>query len=370
MQSITVIIREKDKGGKKLSLFNLRDEVVNFLYRDTVAKSTKSDMQFYVLVYFAALRTNQISYLERIFDEGIPKFNDLIQAFKNRGSRLRAGEYRALEEEHGVLELFENDLFFVLAGAIINLESIESKFESFYESNEELREVLHRAQKKYRQPLIESFKQFRSSKIQDDRYDDMGNYHDLSKSVYRTIRMRNSRNLDLSLQKYTDVKEITSQSPVVVEFIQNIDPQIIIALWEKYHVAMYMSSAWNEFKDAPLATSSGLATLALTYKTWKNTNGRDNAKAKRRAKVDFEIAKAVNGPVLNELTMRLVESVLKSNETLNKEVQRLRQRLSDLQDRAITADKDEINKLKARITALENLEVNAELTKGEDSPKK
>lgn len=56
MKKIEVQIKEKDKGNKDLSLLNLRDEIVNFLYKDTIASSTKADLQFYVLLFFISIK--------------------------------------------------------------------------------------------------------------------------------------------------------------------------------------------------------------------------------------------------------------------------------------------------------------------------
>jgi len=41
MKKIEITIKEKDKGTTDLSLLNLREEIINFLYKDTVANSTK-----------------------------------------------------------------------------------------------------------------------------------------------------------------------------------------------------------------------------------------------------------------------------------------------------------------------------------------
>jgi hypothetical protein len=46
MKQIPITIKEKDKGDKKLTLLNLREEIVNYLYKETVASSTKSDQHF------------------------------------------------------------------------------------------------------------------------------------------------------------------------------------------------------------------------------------------------------------------------------------------------------------------------------------
>ena len=52
MKKIEVTVREIDKGTSDLTLLNVREELVNVLYKETVAYSTKADQQFYVLLFF------------------------------------------------------------------------------------------------------------------------------------------------------------------------------------------------------------------------------------------------------------------------------------------------------------------------------
>ena len=291
MKKIEVKIKEKDKGTKDLSLLNLRDEVVNFLYKDTVANSTKADLQFFVLLYFVSIRSGNKTFLEKLLDEGIPKFNKLNEDFAKKKGYLRSMEYRKMVEEHGLSGLFENDIFFVLVEAILNVKEIEQRFTPFLKKHSEVERVIKAIRIKYASQLSTSFAKFKSSKIEDNRYDEYGNYHDLSKSVYRTVRMRNSRNLDLNLQRYTSVKEITSKSPVDLTFLQHIDPKIIFDLWDKYHVAEYMKSAWKTANDTPIIanTVGGIfGGLVVLYAQWRLIDGKGNRTEKDKAKQEFE----------------------------------------------------------------------------------
>lgn len=365
MRHIRVTIREKDKQARKLTLLNLREEVVNFLYRDTVANSTKADLQFYILIYFALIPFNEQSFLEAILDEGMPKFSRLNEAFAQHKGYLRAGEYQAMVNEYGLTELFQNDIFFVLVEAVLNVDVIENKFSDFYKNNPKLKKVIETLRTKYTPELRKEIRRFSSSKIEDDRYDDNGNYHDLSKSVYRTIRMRNSRNLDLNLQRYTDVKEITSQSPVVVEIIQHADPQIIFDLWEKYHVAEYMLSLLSKADHSSIA-SGVIVGLILRFNLWKGINGVLHRKDKEKARQGFEEEKQKNGAALDDLTSELVKSVLQANERREEEVDSLKKRVEFLENAQTQQDKEDLKKLQDRVANLENLEVEAKETDEDD----
>ncbi len=111
MKTISVHIRELDNLNRSLTLLNLREEIVGFLYRDTVASSTRADMQFYILLFFAAIPNDNKTALEAILDEGIPKFDALTVAFQHKRGYLRANEYHEMAEQYGLTELFWKDLF-------------------------------------------------------------------------------------------------------------------------------------------------------------------------------------------------------------------------------------------------------------------
>lgn len=364
MKTIEVKIKEKDKGTKDLSLLNLRDEVVNFLYKDTIANSTKADLQFFVLLYFIAVRIKSDTLLEKILDDGIPKFNKLNEAFADKKGYLQAHEYRKMVDEHGLSELFENDIFFVLVEAISNAEEIEKRYSSFLKKHSEVGRVIDAIRTKYAQQLSVSFKKFQSSRIKDDRYDEYGNYHDLSKSVYRTVRMRNSRNLDLNLQKYTSVQEITSRSPVDLTFLQHVDPQIIFDLWDKYHVVEYArtiaADALAQIRNH-VDLNVNIGDLVNAWLIYKLIPGKNRAE-KDKAKQDFEKSKRTNGQVLDELTLRLVDSVVNANDRLEKEIENSRTQVRELTGKDIVLqDKEAIKKLEERIAQLENLSVSAKV---------
>ena len=370
MKKIEVKIKEKDKGIKELSLLNLRDEVVNFLYKDTVANSTKADLQFFVLLYFIAIKIGNVSFLEKILEDGLPKFNKLNASFAKKRGYLRSREYRTMVEEHGLSDLFENDIFFVLVEAILNVREIEERFRPFLKKHQEVGRVISIIETKYASQLTTSLNNFRLSKIGDDRYDENGNYHDLSKSVYRTVRMRNSRNLDLNLQKYTSIKEITSKSPIDLTFLQHLDPQIIFDLWDKYHVAGYMKSAWRTANDTPIianAVGGVFGGLVVLYAQWKLIDGKRNKTDKDKAKQEFDKSKRDNGQVLDDLTLRLVDSVLKANERLEKEIELTKTQARELSSEGVVVqNREAIKKLEERIAQLENLSVSAKVVNDAD----
>ena len=364
MKKIRVVVRKKGMGGKPLTLLNLRDEVVNFLYRDTVAHATKADQQFFILMYFVSLKAGEEPYLKVFFDAVLPRFHKLSVALSQKSTYLAAREYRARAKEFGLTEFFTGDTFFVLAEAVLDIESIEDRYKDLYKDKPEIEAVMRLLKTEYHPRIAEDYVLFASSRIRDDRYDDEGNVHDLSKSVYRTIQMRNARNLELNLQRYTRVKQVSSNSPILLELIQNVDPQIIFDLWDKYHLGNYVRGTW-EFLNSPVISSvtGGFISMLLfeKYREHRAINGGIDPKRKRAAQQAFQLAKAQHPEGLDDLNMRLVESVLNANQYLAKEVDRLNAELHEVQDRSpANQDKEMIKKLKTRIAELEGLEISAE----------
>ena len=366
MKKINIKIEEKDKMGRTLSLLNVRDELVNFLYKDTVASSTQIDLKFLILLFFISVQDKNKSLLEKILDDGLPRFIALNTVFSKKSGKLGAGEYRKMVEKYGLAELFERDLFFVILESVLNIHEIKIRFSDFLKKDKQLFDVVERIEKDYYQKVYDNFSEFKLTKITDNRYDDKGNFHDLSKSVYRTVLMRTSRNFNLNIQRYTEIKNLTSSSPIVLDFIQNIDPQIIFDLWDRYQVVDYAKNTWDFANNSPIIsnTISGIiGGLIVKYSNWKKIDGNKERTEKRKAKEIFEKEKKEKGQVLDELTMKLVDSVLKSNERLQQEIEMQKEKLINLSDTNVTLqDKKEIKKLEKRIKDLENLHIKAELS--------
>lgn len=364
MKRIEVSISEIDKGSKQLTLLNLRDEVVNVLYKETVANSTKSDLLFFILIFFLSNRIDGKSLLSKILDDAIPKFKKLNKDFLDKNRKLEAGEYSGLIQENELAEIFKYDVFFILIEAVLDIQEIESKFTVIINQDKTLIHEFKIIKEKYFQDLKDEIENFKKYEIKDDRLDYDGNYHDLSKSVYRTVRMRNSRNLDLNLQKYTQVKSITSNSPIDFTFIQNIDVQILFDLWTKYHLAEYLKvnsiNVFNLLKNhSEFKVNWG--ELVIAWIVYKNTSSKDK-KDNQEAKESFEKEKEKekNIKFLTEVTGVLVRSVVDADLQLKKEISKVRSRITRLsKDESIYRDEEEIKRLEDRLKGLLNLKVKA-----------
>lgn len=369
MKTIAVHIRESDKGDRDLTLQNLREEIVGFMYRQTVSRSTKADMQFYVLLFYASIPAKDKTALEAILDEGIPKFRKFTDAMASRRGNLRRNEYAELKEQYGLEPLFYKDLFFVITGAVLNINQIESRFADIIQRDKNLSEVIDRLKQTYSPQLQPLFEQFMGSKIEDTRVDDNGNVHDLSKSVYRPVYMRSSRNLEMNLQRYTSVKKIESNSPIEFMFLQHVDPNTLIHLWDKYDVARYMVTI---VKSTGAAANSNLGAgilsgLIVAYIQQRRINGAEDRKAKNTATTELDIEKARHQKEMDELNAKLVQSILDSNQALRQEVRRLKdEQLAEARKSKAVRDEELLKSLTQRISRLEKLVITTEVQDDED----
>lgn len=364
MKTIAIHILETEKGDRDLTLQNLRDEIVGFMYRQTVSRATKADMQFYILLFYASIPVNNKTAVEAILDEGIPKFERFTEALTNRRGYLRRNEYTELKEQYGLEGLFYKDLFFVITGGVLNIRQIQSRFQDILRRDKSLSDTFDRLYKIYLPRLKPVFERFSGSKIEDTRVDDDGNVHDLSKSVYRTVYMRSTRNLELNLQRYTSVKKIESNSPIDFTFLQYVDPNTLINLWDKYNVAHYMVTA---VKTAGKAANSNLGAgllsgLIVTYIQERRINGAEDRKAKNEAKTELEIEKARHQKEVDELNARLVQSILDSNQALKLEIRRLKdEQLIEARKSRAVRDEELLKSLTKRISRLEKLVISSDV---------
>lgn len=366
MQSIRVKIEEIDKGSKNLSVFNMQEEIAYFLYRDTVVSSARIDQLFFILIFFVAGKTGNQSLLESILESSLPKLEALNASFQSLNRQLKTGEYAALKEKIGLEGILKFDIFFILAEAVSRIELIQDKYADFLADHEEIVEVLNRVQKKYGENLKRSLAKFSAFEIEDERIDVNGHSQDLGKSLYRMVHMRNARNLNVNLQKYTTLQDVTSRSPIVVILLQHLDPQMIFDLWDKYHVAAYASGFWEGLEAqfnarVDFTQKFNLNDLIVAYAIWKMERDKPKREQKHeefvRTKKDKE-----NHKTLESLVLKAGESVLSAPQHLTELIRQYRTKLRILESASIELrDKDAISKLKEQIEKLENLRVTAEL---------
>lgn len=353
MDTLKITIKEKEKLSSSFNLFNLRDEVVNFMYKKTVADSSRQDMAFYVLCFFLSIRLGSKTLLEDLLDNNVAKLTELNRLLLN-AKKLRKGQYAQFVEQAGLTRAFQFDVFFLLMLTILNSDDVLIRFKTFFTNHPQAQKDFLLVVNKYKNSLQEFNVNFDINIIVNDTVDYNGEPQEVSRSVTRMIVMRTSRGLDLNLHKYAEVKDIKSRSPIILEIIQHIHPEILTNIWQTYKLDEYAKNIWN-FSNQPLTSN-----IATAWLTWRMTKGTDK-KGKAKARTNYDNAKKnlEKTGQENDLLESLTRSVLASNGYLRGEVKRLTQKKNKLEANATDSlpYKKEIDDLEKRIKRLENIEI-------------
>lgn len=357
MKKYRLTITEKEKLISSFNLSNFRDEIVNFMYKRTVADASRKSMVFYVVVFFLSISHDGKSLMRDLFDRNLKKFRELNKLLEKK-KRLKKGEYADLIHNAGLTEVFRYDVFFLLITAIVDAEGIKRDFRAYFDKSPALEKEFDEIVTEYGGTFDGFREEFSKYQLVDDRWDGE-HYRDLSKSVIRPVKMRTSRHIDLTLHKYAEVKKITSESPVVVQVIQNIDPEILIRIWEVYNLDVYAKGVWNVV-NTPFVSAFG-SVVAAEWVKWRFFSGRTEKKEKAAAKKSLDIAKtnAAESGETDALLSGLVNSVLSTNEYLKAEINKLQKELKKVRSEAsILVNRDkEIKDLEERVMRLDNISI-------------
>ncbi|HEX5774853.1 MAG TPA: hypothetical protein VFY28_02740, partial [Candidatus Paceibacterota bacterium] len=287
-------------------------------------------------------------------------------SFKGLKRRLHAGEYGQLKVDSGLERVFKYDLFFVLVEAIQNLDELRERYKELLKKYPEIMQTLDRVDIEYAEKLKRLLKVFSASEIEDERTDDQGNTLDLSKSVYSPVHMRTAKYLNINLQRYTEVQDITSRSPIIVSLLQHIDPQMIIDLWNQYHVAEYASGFVDGLR-AEISTHVDLnakldpTDLVTGYFLWKMQKDKPKREEQRQEFIRIKQSET-NKDFLEGLAMGAARGVLNAPQHLTELIRHYRSKLRVMQQASVELqDKEAIESLKEQIAQLENLRVTAEM---------
>ena len=361
IRKLNVQITEIDKGDTPLTLHNFRDELVNNMYKKTIADSSRTEMRFYVTVFFLCFKMGSKSLLRKLFEDNLTKLEALNAEFSKR-PKLQKNEYADLVNQVGLTQIFKRDIPFLLISTILDSKNVLKEFHVFFEKNPDLKKEFVGISEKYSAKLEDFYENFRSHRIEDDRYDDFGNYHDLSKSVFRTIKMRTSRQLDLTLHKYAEIKEVKSHSPIDLTVLQQLDPYILFNLWEAYDIGHYVGATWDYAAEAAGITA-GIDLLLKKWTKWKSINGRTDRKKKNAARKSFEleIKKKKYVTQFSVLIEVLAKSVLNADKFLKKEIRLIKARILKLNEDRSVLNKESVDEqvasLEKRLAKLENIKI-------------
>ncbi len=365
-----VHLQQKEKSSLPIS--KIKDEVSE-MFNNTVGLSTKESLEFFVLVYFLLCKKGERSLLYHLFDKALPKLKAFDKALRDNPGMLKAGQYEDIKSELGITELLKNDVLFTLISALNQKEIYEIKFDDFFEINSAAQQELEIVSQKFRQNLNRFQDSFNQNKIQNEREDpESGQTFDISNSVYHMIHMRSQRTLNLSLQKQTKFKKLESNSPVDILFIQYVDLDLLILIWEKFHLHDYTANLISDGsrKSAAEAAKSlrnigegMIGALLLSWLTKLYTDGRSRKVKKTvNAKHEANKAKAKESSEARALIRNIEKDVLNTDENRKNKVAKMKAKLKLLnQAEYLTSSEKTLQKtLERNIKKLENLHAGIE----------
>jgi hypothetical protein len=135
-----------------------------------------------------------------------------------------------------------------------------------------------------------------------------------------------------------------------------------------YGIDDMVKNVWNLAADFGVQGAIGLTVfqrISQKWVKWRAINGNKDRKGKKVAREEFEreLKSAKKDKQVINLTEVLVQSILKSNEYLKKEILALKAQVQDLAKSRTVANKKEVDRkmkdLDKKLQRLENIEVKA-----------
>jgi len=263
MKKIQVSVKEK-KSVTNYTIANVWKEIKD-MYQDTVWYASKDELRLCFLFVFLETSLGDKCLLDVILDTYLNKLINFDKKLWQVKWYLKKWDYNQIKIEAWVDKALNYDILFILLETIANWDDFKEKANKIYKK--ELSDKMTSIYKQHTKKINNFLYDFKVVKIQDDRYDDGWNHHDLSKSVYRTIYMRMSRKLTIPLQKNAKFKVLKSNSPLHLEFIQSVWLDFITFVRENLHVIDYLiqlgDDEVNKFLQKVIASAKEHTSLKL-----------------------------------------------------------------------------------------------------------
>lgn len=310
MTNYLINIKEKQKFIRKLTFKKLNEEVYDVMYKKTILENSRRRLSFYLLLFFLVLREQKSkkSLVYYLFENNLNKIEQLNDSFKEIWRNLEWWEYTKYKNKHWLEDLFKYDVLFYLLKIFWESEKILIEYSDFFKKNQDLLDEFNSVKEVFWNKIVNLNYEFYWTKIDDIRIDENGDRRDLSKSIFHTIHMRMSKRMDLALSYRVDIKKIVSQSPLEIELIQSIDPNIILEVWDKFNVYDYVKNTINLISTNPLLSTTVGGIFAQIAYNKLASRGLD-----KRKKSDKEISQKIENETLqlkNELNEQDCESLL------------------------------------------------------------
>lgn len=355
MSTLNIHLRQAEKFWT-FSLMRLQEEIYE-MYDDIIYSPSKRDLSFFVLVFFLSLSHEKTErpFLDTYLENNLWKLKDFTSALNRVGRKLKKDEYSEYKEKFGLTDFFKNDTFFVLLFALRNSEYFLSQHIDFFKECPHLGRILDYINQKYWVDIEHFYNQYQEIFIEDDRVDsETWESLDLSKSIYRTIEMRLSRKMENSLKRFTEIKEIRSQSPLDLQFTQQIDPELIIYIWDQFKVLAHLGWETTKNLSQNSLVSTALGWLIIHYYTKKSERSNDGTDKKNTCTTVINNHSENNNWELLLLSI-LIQDLLKSQEKKDDEIIVLRRRIEELERDSLIKNQEKKKRLTRMSIKLRNL---------------
>lgn len=365
--SIKIQVKQRESWNPTIA--NIGKEIFD-MYWLTVGQWVSKELQLFIVYFFLQLNYQDKNILDIILWENIDKLQAFDKALESKQRYLNKWEYFDFKEEYGVKNLLQYDVIFLLIDVIIHRESFEKKAESFFSTND--MQIMKRVVATYRSPLESFFMSFETKYIKDERYDEeKWEYIDLSKSVYRPIYMRLSKTLSMPLQKNAEFKQLTKNSPLVLEIFQLLDVKLVLTIRESLHLMEYISWLWPEIQNF-IKEGAKFALNHLDFDInipdiiigiiWFYL-GKKSEKKERKQFQDkinqLETQLLNHNQSYSELQNVLKQSILNVEDSRTKRIIQVKAKIEAYQEmEQNVTTRRQIKKLKGELKKLENIEVN------------
>lgn len=366
MTNYLINIKEKEKFIRKLTFKKLNDEVYDVMYKKTILENTRRRLSFYLLLFFLILKEEktQKTLIYYLFENNLQKIEDLNNSFREMGRNLKGWEYAEYKKEHGLDDLFKYDVFFYLLKIFWESEKIIIEYNDFFQENLDILEEFNLINRDFGVRITNINYELYWNKIDDIRMDENGDLIDLSKSIFHTIHMRMSKRMDLALSYRTDIKKIISQSPLEIELIQSIDPNIILEVWDKFNLFEYVGKVVKTVSENSfLSTASTVILSQIAYNKFISNN---LDKRNKNDKILNQEIESENSSLRKDLNEKDCSCLLNPIERQIENADLIRdQRIKELEDKVKKLEESKKNRiekeeLEQEIKQRKNIEIKIE----------
>lgn len=361
-----ILVQLKKIENENFSINNISKEIF-WMYQWTLWNISKNNLKLFILSFFLFIKKDNKSVLRLLIEENKSNLVKFITDVNKRNTYLKKWEYAELKRKYGLKNLLDNDIFLLCLDSVREFHEFDNSSIPKFLSKKEYLDEIDKINYEHKDFLENISKFYNFNKIEDYRNDDNGNTNDLSKRLSHMINMRQSKKMIIWLEKFTKVESITSNSPIDFTFIQYINPEYFVHLWQSFHLFSFLSLNINPSElfdnlkdikfDAKLDIGDIIALLALweQRRQWNITKNELKKANNERALLEKKLKDTEEA---KEIVNNLSEKIIDTKIHIEKRIAYLKGKLESLMEmRQTKRIKEEVTTIIRELSFLENLEI-------------